>query len=131
MRVGGERLLVQLLQRSDVVNDPNAAPVRGRDQVVVARVDQQVVHTHGRQTGHELFPLGAAIDRNEDAELGSDKEQVLVLRVLADDVNVTDRQVAYDRSPGRAVIAGDEEVRLQVVVAVVVNREVTGSGVEM
>src|SRR5262249_60978864 len=52
MSVGGERLLVQLLKRGNVVDDPDSAPVRARDQIVVARVDQQGIHTYVRQPGH-------------------------------------------------------------------------------
>ncbi len=90
----------ELLQRRDVVGDPDAAPVRRDDQVVVARMDQDVVDARRRKVVHELLPLLAAVERDEQPELGADVEQVPVLRILAHDLDVAERrQVAGDARP--------------------------------
>src|SRR5262245_57481358 len=61
-RLRSQRFWRQLLQRRDVVHDPDAAPVRGNDEVRVARMDEDVVHGDGRQIPVELRPTLSAID---------------------------------------------------------------------
>ena len=58
------------------------------DQIVVARMDQDVVDAHGRQPVHEPLPRLAAVERDVDAVLGAEVQQVAVLRILADHVDV-------------------------------------------
>ena len=55
--VGRRGLVGQLLERGDVVDDPDAPAVRADDQVVVARVHEDVVDAHRRQARHEPLPL--------------------------------------------------------------------------
>ncbi len=129
LRLHGGR---ELLQRRDVVGDVDAASVRRHDQVAVARVHEDVVGAYGGIVGHELLPLLAAVERNVQAELGADVEQILVLRILADDLYVAERrQVARDALERRAVIARDEDVGLEIVVAVAVHRHVGRPAVEV
>ena len=66
--------------------------VRRDDQIVVARMDQDVVDARGRQVVHELLPALAAVERDEQAELRADVEQILVLRILAHDLDVAERR---------------------------------------
>jgi len=64
----------QLSQRRDVVDDPNAAAVRCDHQITIARMNRQVAYRDVRQvTAFVLRPLLAAVDRNPQSELGSDK----------------------------------------------------------
>ena len=49
MASGRENLVVELLKRRDVIVDDDAAAMRAQDQVIVARMDDQVVDGNGRQ----------------------------------------------------------------------------------
>jgi hypothetical protein len=53
----------ELLQRTDVVRNPDSTRVSGDDEVAVARMDQDVVDARRRQVVHELLPLPAAVER--------------------------------------------------------------------
>ena len=50
----------QLLQRRDL-HDPEAAAVRGGDELVLARMDLEVVHGDRREPGHEPLPRRPAV----------------------------------------------------------------------
>ena len=122
----------ELLQRRDVVGDPDAAPMGGDDEISVARMDQDVVGAHRRIVVHELLPVPAAIERDEQPELGAHVEQILVLRILSDDLHVSVlRQVVRQRLECLAVIARDEHVGLQVVAAMAVHRHVGRGRIEV
>ena len=77
----------RLAQGRDVVEDPQAAAVRRGDEVVVAGVDEEVVEGDRGHVQAEVGPARARVAAVVDAELGAEEEQVLVDRVLADDVD--------------------------------------------
>ena len=131
VRVAFLRLVSQLLQRRDVVEDVDAAAVRSDDEIVVTRVDEDVIDTDRRQAVHEPLPLLAAVQRDVERVLGAEVEEVAVLRILPDHVDVAFREVARDRRPGLAEILRDEDVRLVIVGAVAVERDVTRARVEV
>ena len=60
--VGREDIVAQLLERRDVIENPDTSSVRRRDEVAVARVDDQIVHRNGRHVVHQAMPLFAAVD---------------------------------------------------------------------
>jgi hypothetical protein len=68
-----------------VIQNPERAPVRGRDQVVVALVNQQPVH---RDVRHVVLrdPGLAAVDRHMDA-LSCPRKRRFVPRMLCDRVH--------------------------------------------
>ena len=76
-RVFRQRVRRQRAQRRDVVDDPDAAAVRGDDQVVVARMNRQVANRDVRQIAAlVLRPLRAAVERNPQPEFRAEEEQV-------------------------------------------------------
>jgi hypothetical protein len=53
----------QRAQRRDVVNNPDAAAVRGENQIVVARVNCQIANCNGRKmVALKLRPAFSAVD---------------------------------------------------------------------
>ena len=80
----------QLSQRADVVDHPDAAAVSRQHQIVLALLQRDVAH--GEAVGEivrlELRPRLTAVDRHEQAELGSQVEDVGVDPVLLDDVRI-------------------------------------------
>ena len=71
-----------LPQRRHVEN-PQAAAVRGGDDLAGRRVNGDFVDRHRRQVVVDLRPRTAAIERREQRELGAAVEQIRVLDVLA------------------------------------------------
>ena len=57
------------------------------DQVIVARMDCNVVHGHRWEVPSESVPLAAAVERNVSAKLRSHEKQVLPLWMFADNGN--------------------------------------------
>ena len=65
-------------------------PCVAENELVVARMNRDVAHCHrGKATALELRPALAAIDRNEETELGSEEEQVRLDQIFFDHVRVT------------------------------------------
>src|SRR3970282_2540198 len=74
--------VIDLLQRRDVVEDPERA-ARGRDdQVVRLLVDPEVRHRRHRKVELERVPALAVVARDEDPELRSHVEQASPLGIL-------------------------------------------------
>src|SRR5262249_10997660 len=86
-RVGLRR---HLLERGDV-DDPEAAPVRRGDELVIARMDLKIENRNRREVRGELVPRLAAVDRREDRARATDEQQVAVMRILTDHVQVIRR----------------------------------------
>src|ERR1051325_5267645 len=81
-------------------------------------MDQDVVDTQYRHAGVERLPLPAAVQRDEKTKLGTGVQQILVLRIFANDVNRAPlRQVADNRRPRRAVVTRDEQDGFEISVA--------------
>ena len=70
-----EHLGGQLLQRRDVAG-PERAAVGPEDEIVLARMDRQIVHRDRRQVRLQPRPHAAAIDRDEHADVVADDEQI-------------------------------------------------------
>ena len=64
---------------------------------MLARMNREVAHGHVRQVRRELRPLPAAVERDEQPELGADEQQIRVDEILLDDVGVA---LDVGRSPG-------------------------------
>src|ERR1700730_2528585 len=65
-----QELVRQAAPRRDVVNNPDAAAVRGQNEIVLARLNREVAHCYCRKMiAFELRPGFAAVDRNPKSEL--------------------------------------------------------------
>ena len=121
----------RLAQGRDVVEDPEAPAVGRGDEVVVARVDEEVVDGDRGHVQRQAGPARAAVAAEEDPEFRAQEEEVLVDRVLADDVDgLAVGDAGGDGRPGLAEVGRLEDVGLEVVAAVAVERHVAGALVE-
>src|SRR5918996_6073112 len=68
IRLRGLHLRRPLLQRRDVVRDPDAPAMRGDDEVIVTGMDEDVVGAYRRKVVHEFLPLLSAVERDEQPE---------------------------------------------------------------
>jgi len=82
-------LFVQLPKRSDVIQDPERAAVRGDNQVVA--VNGQIAHRGVRQIQLQQLPGVAIVKGNIDRSLGTREEQALACGIFAHSI---DRSVA-------------------------------------
>ena len=51
----------ELFERRDVIEDIDTPAVRADDHVVIARMDLNVIDSHGRQSFLQLLPMRSAI----------------------------------------------------------------------
>src|SRR5207237_4307143 len=103
----------------------DAAAVRADHQLAIAWMDGQIVDRNRGQATSKSVPLVPAVERDEQTKLSPSEQQILIAKVLADDVQRTARrQVAADGVPSGAVIGGHKKVRGQVVIAVPVDGQV-------
>ena len=67
----------------------------------------------------------------EEAVFRAGVEEVAILRILLDHIDVAGRQVARYRVPRLTEIARDEDIRMVIVDAVRIERNVCGAAVEV
>ena len=60
--------------RGQVIEDEDATPVRGHQQIALARMDGQVAHGHIGNPRLDLGPLLPAIERTEQSPLGAHEQ---------------------------------------------------------
>src|SRR5262249_33815522 len=99
----------QVSQRADVVDDPDAAPVRREHEIAIPRLDGEIAHRDRREMAtFELCPMDAAIERNPQTELGAEKQQLRIDGIFLDDVRVAAYPLgvlwAEEPRPGLAVV---------------------------
>src|SRR2546426_2023356 len=118
--VGGE-----LPDGRKIVEDPEAAAVRGQNEVRV--LHDHVVDRHDRQAAAEPTPLRAVVKRDVHAGLRARVEKTLARGVLADHAGeVVSRDPVRDLRPSAAEVLGFEEVRTEVIVLVTSGGDVRG-----
>ena len=117
----------RLPERRVVVENVEAAAKGGEDQIVLAFLNGEVADGNGGKIAAQADPLLAAVDGEEQAELGADEEEIGVDGVLSDgERGAIGGEVAADGSPIRAAIGALQDVGLEVVVLVVVKECVDG-----
>ena len=135
MRRGVGRLRRRLLERRDVVEHVDAAPVGRHDDVVELFLDDDPAHRRPRQPRGDLGPVRAVVVRVEEAVAGAGEELSLLVRILGDGLHVRQRmrgrQIAVHPLPRRAVISRLEDERLAAVDQVRVDGHVRGAAGEM
>ena len=133
-RLFGQRVRSERAERRDVVDDPDAASVRGDHQVVVPGMNDQVAHRDAGQVASlVLGPLPAAVEGNPQSQLGAQIEKIAVDRILAQHVRVAAHGSVSGNEwrPRFAEIGGAIRVRTHIAERVRVERGVRGPFVEM
>ena len=126
----GHDRIGQLLEGTQVIEDPDAPAVGGRDEVAIPGVDDQIVDRDGGHPAHQTMPGGASIHRRMNRELGPDIEQARVPGVFRDDIDrLVVGQRAAQAGPGAAVVGGPVEVGGEVVAAMAIEGDIGGSGI--
>jgi hypothetical protein len=108
--------------------------VCGGNQLVVARMNFQIVYRHGGQVVPETLPIGAAIKGEIHAEVRAHIKQKLVARIFADNAHkrrpIGWKIVGY-RPKGAAEIVRHVHVRCEIVFMVACERYVNSGRIEV
>src|ERR1051325_10325244 len=95
-------------------------------------MNENVIGPHGGIAIHERLPALSGVHRYKEDQLRAGEEKRFVLRILAHHLYVAARrQIAAHARERLAVVMGDEDVRMEIVRAVSVDRDVGGRGVGM
>ena len=112
-RIGCLRAVV--LKRCQVVQDPERAPVSRDDEVVVTRIEREIVDRDIRQAEAEEIPFPAGVPRHIQAVFQTGVVEIRIVQIAPYHVRIDPgRQVAADRGPVRAIVARAKKVRLEV-----------------
>ena len=107
-----------------MIENPQRAPVRGEEHRVVARVEHDLVDANAGQiaphTGPRLCPIG----RNEEARFRAEIQHVLIFQVFSDRFDDLTGEIPIRRSPALTEVVADEDVGLEIVLPMIVNRDV-------
>src|ERR1043165_4597367 len=89
IRVAAQNLRRHLLDRSCIVKDPDAATVCGENQIVLTRMDEDIVDRDVRKILQiQRYPFFAAAVRSKQAELRSRVDQISLLRLFTNYLHV-------------------------------------------
>jgi hypothetical protein len=125
--------IVHFLERRNV-HDPDRSAVGRRDQLTIAGMDFEIVHRNCWQPGHETLPARSAISRHVCTEISPDKQQVAIDQILTNDVNkvgAAGGQIVGDRTKRSAEVVRDVQIRMEVVLAVIVERDIDSRCIEV
>ena len=123
-----------MLQGRDVVHDVQPASVRRNDEIVVARVNSDIANRHRRHVLPDRHPAAASIERYPQPELRPGVQDVLVLRIFADDMGpsrLRRRHIQVQPRPRLAKVRRLEKICGVVVVLMMIGRHVGGSCIEV
>ena len=126
----------QRAQRRDVVDDPDAAAMRGENQIVIPRLNRQVANGNGRKmVAFELRPVFSAINRNPQSKLRAEEKKIRLNQIFLDHVRVSANALRVlrrnERRPGLAEISGLENVRRHVAKSMAIESGVSRAGIEV
>ena len=113
-RLGGHRW-GELLQRCQVVEDPHRSSVGGYHQRVLLCIERQIVDRGIRQPQPQQIPVRAAIPGDVQSILQPRIVHLRIVQVAPYHVSIDiPGQIAGDRCPRRAVVAGAKQIRLEI-----------------
>src|SRR5437879_194942 len=93
MGLGRANLRRELLERSNVVQNPEAAAVRGHGEVVESLLNGEPVDWCVREPGLQRLPVLAVVKGNVEPTLGAQIEKPLADRIFADAVGIAQHVV--------------------------------------
>ena len=109
----------KLLDRFEVIQNPERATVRGHQQRVVARMNRELVHAHRGKVGLQALPRLAAIEREKDARFGAHIQHIGIARVFCERAHHFALQPRRNRTERRAVVSAHPHIRIVVVQPIV------------
>ena len=117
-------LRVELTERRQIVQHPERTPVRRDHEIVI--FNDKIMNRCYRQIQLQWLPMGAIIERNNNAELGSGVKQTFALGIFAHGVHI--RAIGYSTrncAPGFSEVRCFENVRFEVVKFMSIHRHIS------
>ena len=125
-----ERVIFQLTQGTNVVEEVKAAAKCGHRQIRLPLLDLQVAHRDGGKISFELYPLLAAVHREEQTKFRAHKQQVGIDRVFREcQHRAVIRQVAGDGIPGTPAIGALQQIRFEIAFLMILERGIHSTNV--
>ena len=126
VNVGRGHGVGHLLERRDVVHDPEAAPVRSDDQVIEMLLHDEAVHGRRREVVPEQLPCVAVVERDVDAVLGPQEDESVTDGVLVDASSERQWMILdplHNLRPALSIVAGAVDVGPEVADLMVFDRQ--------
>ena len=120
----------KLLDRLEVIENPERSAVRREDHRVVARVQRDLVDPDVRQVCLQSLPALAAIERQKESGVGPEIEHVGIAQILGQRPRDFALEVRRHGAERLTEVVADEDPRLEVVEAMTVERHVNRALVE-
>src|SRR5262249_16912515 len=130
----GKRLRSQGTQGRDVVHDPDAATVRADHQIMIPGMYAQVHDRNVRQfTSLILGPLLAAVERDPEAKLRAQEEQIAIDRVFLNDMRVAANGASFpgERRPVLSKVGRPINIGAHIAIAVKVESDISRTLIKM
>ena len=119
----------ELANGRKVIQNPERTPVGSQHEIVV--FDDQVVDGHSRKIELQRTPLGAVIEGDKHAGLGSGVQEAALFGIFAHGANEgVVRNTFGVPGPSLAVVGSLEDVGVHIVVLVAIDGDVGSSRIE-
>src|SRR5262245_58426623 len=110
--------------------------MRGKNQIVVPRLNRQVANGNGRKmVPLKLRPACSAINRNPESKLRANEKKVRLNQIFFNHVRVSTNALRVlssdERRPGLTEISGLENVRRHVAKSMPIESGVSCAGIEV
>src|ERR1700683_1751539 len=123
MEIRSARGVFQLLKRPNIIEYPERASICCQDQIVLPRLDLNVVDRDVRETVPQVFPICATIKRDIRSKFGPCKKEIAIIGIFAKAVSDSGHFNAILQSrPGVPEVRGAEYVGLIIVLVRPVER---------
>ena len=113
MKIGANNISGQLVQRSQIIDQPETTTLGSGNQVVV--FDGQIGDRYNRQIQLERLPVGAIVEGDVHPRFSTCVQQTCTFLISADNPRkMVVRNAIGDFGPGFAVVFGVKQIRLVV-----------------
>ena len=126
----GQHARAHIAQRRVVVENIKTASKRRANQIVLARLNDEIAERDVWRSARQFRPVVAAVHREKHAKLGTQKHQSGFFMVLYDAPQyVAFRQVVGDAAPRTTAVSTAQDIRRKITALVVVDNNVNRVGV--
>jgi len=122
--------LIELLQRRQIVQNPEAASVGGDHEIIEVLLNHHAVDGRMGQVLLQRLPVIAFVKGDIQRVLGAEIQQAAPNGILANDVRVTERTLgdaSHDQLPTAPIVVGAIDPRIAVVLLMPVDDDVRRS----
>src|ERR1700730_2810997 len=117
-------------KRTDIVKNPERTAVGGGDQIIL--LYRQVVNGNDRHVQAQRMPVLPIVKRNVHRSFGSGIQKTFTRRIFAHGAHKIDvANATHGFLPGLAKIARSENMWMEIIETIAIDRGVDGGGIKM